>query len=253
MLRLPLPLTRKRRFGVYALFVSAALAMPQSLHPATTIEIPFDPANFSNPLQINNPLFPLVAGKTFIYEGAGADGCEETRTAVTNQTKTIAGVTARVVHDAVYAGPCGGRFALIEDTDDWYAQDNYGNVWYLGEDSKDCQGPGRCVRNSGSWETGVNGARAGLIMLAHPNKGDSYRQEYYAGFAEDEATVVAVDLTVTLTRPDAIPPRQFAHCIRTKEFTRLEPGAIAYKYYCPNYGLVREEEKDGEAELVAIR
>lgn len=240
------------RFGFYALLASVALAMPQPLHPAN-IELPFSPANFSNPLNINNPFFPLVAGKTYIYRGKGADGCEEDRVEVTTQTKVIAGVTARVVHDAVYVSPaCSGRLSLSEDTLDWYAQDNRGNVWYLGEDSKDCS-RNPCVQNPGSWQAGVSGARAGLIMLANPRNGDHYRQEYSAGVAEDEASVVGTDLTVTLSRPDAIQPRVFSNCIRTREFTRLEPGANAYKYYCLRIGDVMEDEKGLHSELVAIR
>lgn len=242
-----------RRLGLYALFASAALATPQAVQPAN-IELPFDPANFSSSLNVNNPLFPLIPGKTFIYRGNGPEGCEEIHTAVTNQTKTIAGVVARVVHDRAYAGAtCGGRLTLTEDTYDWYAQDNNGNVWYLGEDTKDCDGRGRCVQGSGTWQAGVNGARAGIIMLANPRNGDHYRQEFYVGFAEDEATVVGVGLAVMLSRPDAFQPRLFRNCIKTREYTRLEPGASTYKYHCPNFGLVMEDEKDIHVELVAIR
>jgi hypothetical protein len=252
MLKMPFRRIRKPRLAFYALLTSAALAVPQALHPAN-IEIRFNPANFSNPLTINNVFFPLVAGKTYVYRGKGTDGCEEDRVDITTQTKVITGVTTRVVHDQVYEGVCGGRLALSEDTYDWYAQDNSGNVWYLGEDSKECDGPGRCVQNQGSWQAGVNGARAGLIMLANPRNGDHYRQEYYAGHAEDEASVSGTELHVMLTRPDAIQPRLFHHCIQTRESTRLEPGAVGYKYYCPNIGDVMEDEKGFHMELVAIR
>ena len=85
---------RKPRLAFYAFLTSAALAVPQALHPAN-IAIPFSPSNFSNPLNISNVLFPLVAGKTLIYHAATPDGCEEDRMAITSQTKTIAGVTAR--------------------------------------------------------------------------------------------------------------------------------------------------------------
>ena len=241
------------RRGAYALLASIALVTPQALQPAN-IELPFDPANFSNPLNINNPLFPLVAGKTFIYRGKGADGCEEIRTAVTHQTKNVAGVTARVVRDQAYEdSSCSGRLTLVEDTFDWFAQDNGGNVWYLGEDTRDCDGRGNCVPGHGSWQAGVNGARAGLIMLANPRQGDHYRQEFYLGFAEDEATVVDTNAHVMLSRPDAIQPRLFHNCLKTREYTRLEPGVSTYKYYCPNVGLVMEQEKDIQIELVAIR
>ena len=90
-------------------------------------------------------------------------------------------------------------------------------------------------------------------MLANPHQGDHYRQEYYAGHAEDEAAVDGVGLNVMLTRPDAYQPRLFRNCIKTREFTRLEPGAVGYKYYCPNFGIVMEDEKGFHSELVAIR
>ncbi|MGH6706911.1 MAG: hypothetical protein ACREB1_08910 [Sphingomicrobium sp.] len=248
----PSPSGLNRRLGVYALLASVALATPQALQPAN-IEFPFNPANFSAPLFIDNPLFPLVAGRTFTYRGSGPDGCEEIRTAVTHQTKTIAGIKARVVRDQAYEGSCGAPLTLVEDTFDWFAQDNAGNVWYMGEDTRDCEGAGNCVPGHGSWQAGVNGAKAGLIMLANPHMGDHYRQEYYVGFAEDEATVAGVGLTVRLSRPDAIQPRQFNNCLKTREYTRLEPGVTTYKYYCPNVGLVMEQEKDIQIELVAIR
>jgi hypothetical protein len=253
MPKLPLEITRNRRFGAYALLASLVLTAPQPLHPANIV-IPFNPNNFSNPLNINNVLFPLVAGKTLIYNGNGEGGCEQDRMAITNQTKTIAGVTARVVHDQVYVGAtCTGRLTLSEDTYDWYAQDNSTNVWYLGEDSKDCDARGRCVQDPGSWQAGVDGAQPGLIMLANPHQGDHYFQEYYAGHAEDQASVDAVNINVMLTRPDAYQPRLFQHCIKTREYTRLEPGAVGYKYYCPNFGIVMEDEKGFHSELVAIR
>ncbi len=253
MPKLPLEISRNRRFGTYALVASLALAIPQALHPANIV-IPFNPGNFSNSTTIDNVLFPLVPGKTLIYHGQSADGCEEDRMAITNQTKIIAGVIARVVHDQVYVGAtCAGRLSLSEDTYDWYAQDNSRNVWYLGEDSKTCDTRGNCVRSDGSWQAAVNGAQAGLIMLANPRQGDHYRQEYYAGHAEDQATVDGVNLNVMLTRPDAYQPRLFRNCIKTREYTRLEPGAIGYKYYCPNFGIVMEDEKGFHSELVAIR
>jgi hypothetical protein len=253
MPKFTLEISRNRRVGAYALLGSLALTVPQPLYPANIV-IPFNPSHFSNPLNINNVLFPLIAGKTLIYRGKGDDGCEEDRMAITNQTKSIAGVTARVVHDQVYADvTCRGRFILVEDTFDWYAQDNGKNVWYLGEDSKDCDARGHCVRDPGSWQAGVNGAQPGLIMLANPRQGDHYQQEYYAGHAEDQAAVDGVNLNVMLTRPDAYRPKLFQHCIKTKETTPLESGAPGYKYYCPNFGIVMEDEKGFHSELVAIR
>jgi hypothetical protein len=225
-----------------------AVMFPQSAQ-ARDISIPFNPANFSNSLTINNPLLPLVPGTIMIYRSDTPDGCEQTRVEVTNNKKKIAaGVTARPVHDQVFAGAtCAGPLSLIEDTFDWYAQDNDGNVWYLGEDTKECDANG-CVQGHGSWEAGADVANsgtlgvAGIIMLAHPRKGDGYQQEYYKDHAEDIAAVQATDADVTLSRPDARQPRLFHHCLVTKERSTLEAGSVAQKFYCPNIGLVAEED-----------
>ena len=73
---------------------------------------------------------------------------------------------------------------MIEDTFDWYAQDSDGNVWYLGEDTVECK-KGKIKNHDGSFEAGVDGAQPGVIMPADPHPGLKYRQEYYAGEAED--------------------------------------------------------------------
>ena len=225
-----------------------ALLLPQA-SSARTISIPFDPTHFTHPLTIDNPYFPLVPNTTFVYRSETPDGCEETRVTVIDATKAIAaGVTARPVHDAVSLGAtCTGPKALIEDTVDWYAQDDDGNVWYLGEDTKECDGT-TCVQGHGSWEAGGDFFNeghlgvAGIIMLAEPRKGDQYQQEFYKDHAEDLGAVLGTDDDVTLTRPDARQPKVFHHCLTTKERSQLEPASTAHKFYCPNIGLVAEED-----------
>src|SRR6185503_6164509 len=238
----------ERRLTAYILLSSAMLlAAPPS--SARTISTAFSPANFSDPLTIDNPYLPLVPGTTFVYRSDTADGCEVTTVTVTNNKKKIAaGVTARPVHDVVRVGPtCTGPLTIIEDTFDWYAQDNAGNVWYLGEDTKECDANG-CVQGHGSWEAGADVFNegtlgvAGIIMLASPRKGDGYQQEFYKDHAEDIAAVQATDADVTLSRPDALQPRLFHHCVVTKERSTLESGSVAQKYYCPNIGLVAEQD-----------
>ena len=78
----------------------------------------------------------------------------------------------------------GGDY--VEVTKDWYAQDSDGNVWYLGEDTKEYEN-GKVASTAGSWEHGVDGAYAGIIIPADPKPGLEYRQEYYKGEAEDVA------------------------------------------------------------------
>ena len=198
-----------------------------------------DPADFGGP--IDNPLFPLVPGTTFHYEGESEDGPQSNDVTVTHETRQIMGITATVVRDVEFVA---GQ--LVEETFDWYAQDDDGNVWYLGEDSHEFE-DGEPVE-SGSWEAGVDGAKAGIIMKAEPRVGDRYYQEFYIGEAEDEGEVIAVNQSVT------VPFGEFAGCVRTADFTRLEPDQLEHKIYCPGVGLVSEGSADGEEsnELVDV-
>lgn len=197
-----------------------------------------DPSKFTS--SIDNPLFPLKPGTVFVYETAGEDGKERVEVCVTHETKTILGVTCTVVRDTVTVG---GK--VTEDTHDWYAQDKSGNVWYFGEDSKAYR-DGKVVSTGGSWEAGVKGAKPGIIMKAKPAKGDKYYQEYAVGVAEDEAEVVS------LSESAKVPYGSFSDCLKTKEFTALEPGAVEYKFYASGVGLVLTLEGDVREELVSI-
>ncbi len=111
------------------------------------------------------------------------------------------GVTATVVHDTL----SNKKGSVLEDTWDWYAQDVCGNIWYLGEDTKEFKS-GQVVSTEGSWEAGVDGAQAGVAMPASPTVGLSYRQEYYAGQAEDSGSVLSVG------EQDRVPLRAFHRC-----------------------------------------
>ena len=222
---------------------------------AGTISIPFSASNFSDPLTINNIYFPLVGGTTYTYKAATPDGCEVDVTAVTYDTRPIDGVTTRVVHDQVFEGDSctSAPAALSEDTRDYYAQDNAGNVWYMGEDTFDCEGVGHCSPGEGGWIAGVNGAQPGIIMLAHPHVGDFYKQEFLAGVAEDQAIVKAVDVSSQMTRDDAY-RSAYNHCLVTEESTPLEPGVLEFKTYCSGIGNVLVVEQGGQVrtELTSI-
>ncbi len=160
---------------------------------------------------------------------------------VTNQTKTILGVTNTVVLDTVW----DEDDELVEETYDWYAQDKEGNVWYFGEDSKEYEA-GVLVSTAGSWEAGVDGAKPGIIMEANPQIGDSYRQEYYVGEAEDMAEVLSLSETAS------VPYDSFTGCLKTKEWTPLEPDIVAHKYYAPGVGCVMEIMVEGGSEHVEL-
>jgi len=194
------------------------------------------PANFTR--EIDNTYKPLKPGTTLIYEGETDEGELETITySVTDDTRTVMGVICVVVRDTV---TIDGE--PVEDTYDWFAQDNEGNVWYFGEDSGVYE-DGKLVSKTGSWEAGVDGAKPGIVMYADPAShiGQEYRQEYYKGKAEDMGKVVGAGLTVTVG--DAV----YTDCIRTEDWTPLEPDVLEYKYYAPDIGFILEENpKTGE-------
>jgi hypothetical protein len=149
-----------------------------------------DPADFV--AAVTNPFFPLTPGTTHHYQGETVDGIETIVTEVLSDTRTILGIAATIVHDRVFLDG-----ELIEDTFDWYAQQNTGDVWYLGEDSKEIEN-GEVVSTAGSWEAGVDGAKPGIVMWGDPaaHLNEEYKQEYYVGVAEDVATVIALDESV---------------------------------------------------------
>jgi len=201
-----------------------------------------DPVRFVQ--TIDNPYFPLYPGTTFVYQGISEGETERNTVTVTFRKKVILGVETTVVRDAVYVDG-----ELAELTQDWYAQDRQGNVWYFGEFSQEYEN-GVPVSDHGSWEAGVDGAQPGIIMPAHPHVGDTYRQEYYAGEAEDMARVLALDAAVT------VPYGSFTDVLVTREWTPLEPGVAEKKFYAPCVGnvLIRQVAGgDDVSRLVEIR
>lgn len=189
---------------------------------------------------IDNPYFPLTPGTIFVYEGESEDETIRNEIFVTNETRTVMGVNTIVVRDREFEDG-----ELTEETFDWYAQDRDGNVWYFGEDSKEYE-DGEVVSTAGSWEAGVDGAQPGIIMKGSPQVGDTYRQEYLAGEAEDMAEVVSLNESVSVAYGS------FEDCLKTKEWTPLEPGIEENKYYAPGTGLVLEITVKGGSERLEL-
>jgi hypothetical protein len=207
---------------------------------------PFDPGQAYQPLlraaelstQIDHPLFLAPVGARWVYEGHTEDGLEHIEVSVLPETREVWGTSVRVIRDTASLDG-----VLIEDTWDYFAQDAQGNVWYLGEDTRAYEA-GVMTSSAGSWEAGLDGALPGIVMLAEPQVGDAYRQEYYAGEAEDFANVVALNQSVS------VPAGQFSGCLKTRDLSAIEPDADEYKYYCPGVGNVLEEEEDERLELI---
>jgi hypothetical protein len=203
---------------------TATVNPPGSL-PQGAEHVVLDPSDFTT--RIDNPWFPLSPGSVWTYEDREATGPpgRDVMT-VTDRTKVVAGITARVVHDRATRGS-----EIVEDTFDWFAQDGAGNVWYLGEATHGYKN-GRPASSGGSWEAGVDGAEAGIIMPAGPVPGLQYRQEHRKGEAEDQARVLSVDDQAQS------PAGHFDHALLTKEFSPLEREDLEYKLYAKGVGLV---------------
>jgi hypothetical protein len=195
--------------------------------------------------RVDNPWFPLRPGTTFVYRGAKDGRPSRDEVTVTRRTKLIRGVRCTVVTDRLYL-----RGKLAERTSDWYAQDGAGNVWYFGEATAELDTKGRVTSREGSWQAGVGGARAGIVMPAQPRVGQAFRQEYYRGHAEDHFRVVSLSASVH------VPYTTSKHALLTKEWTPLEPGVVDHKLYVRGVGLVSERTVKGgdeRAVLVAVR
>jgi hypothetical protein len=200
----------------------------------------FDKSNFHDPLKIDNKYYPLKPGTIMSYNGTDEDGKPvQDIVTVTNDTKEVQGIPTRVVNDTVSVN---GK--LEETTNDWYAQDDKGNVWYMGEDTTDFTN--KKNPHEGSWESGVKGAKGGLIMLAEPKAGITYDQEFAKGEAEDKATVLSLDNNAT------VPQGSYSNVIKTKEFSALEPDVVEQKYYAENIGDIKEKTVKGSQEGIEL-
>ena len=241
-----------RTAGTLALFAAMAALLSQGCDTSTPsgpdavsqapsetglesrqVSLPFNASNFVS--VITNRYNPMIPGTIFHYRSQTRDGVETSEFRITRNTKKILGVTATVVHDRVFLDG-----ELTEDTFDWFAQDAQGNVWYLGEDSKEID-HGQVVSTEGSWEAGVDGAQAGIILPADPQVGQAYRQEYYAGQAEDEAEILSLNEHVE------VPFGTFDDVLQTRDFTPLEPDVEEHKFYARGVGPVEERQTSGGA------
>jgi hypothetical protein len=194
---------------------------------------------------VTNPWFPLAPGSVYVYHGVkDGDPSREVMT-VTHRTRVIDGASCVAVRDLLYLS---GR--LEERTTDWYTQDKDGNVWYFGERTAELDRSGNVKTTEGSWTAGVDGAKPGIFMYADPKVGQSARQEYLKGQAEDHFQVVRLGTAVR------VPFISTQRGLLTKEWTPLEPGVLDHTYYVRGIGTVLEQSVKGPLErneLVSFR
>jgi hypothetical protein len=214
--------------------------------PQGSETVNLNPADFTT--DIDNPYWPMKPGSRWVYRETDPEGTKQrVVVTVTDKTKTIAnGITARVVSDVVTE-----RGKPVEVTDDWYAQDRAGNVWYLGERTTEYEN-GKPTSTAGSFEAGVDGAQPGIAMPARPKAGLRYRQEYYKGHAEDKAQVLSLAEQVEVPFGHFRPGR----VLMTRDLNPLEAKILEYKFYARGIGPVLAVGVSGGSdreELVSYR
>jgi hypothetical protein len=194
--------------------------------PQGSEDVELDPAAFTT--EIDNPWWPMKPGSRWAYRETDTEGAnQKVVVTVTGRTKRIAnGIEARVVHDVVTED---GEF--VEVTDDWYAQDRDGNIWYLGEATTEYEN-GKPISQEGSFEAGADGAEAGIIMPAQPEPGMTYRQEYYRGEAEDVGAIVSLD------QQAEVPAGHYEPVLMTNDTNPLEPNVNEFKFFARGVGPV---------------
>ena len=218
--------------ALIAVLVSATGAVATPTPPASA---------FSS--RVDNQWFPLIPRTRYVYTGIKDGKPSRDVVTVTTRTRKIAGVPCVEVEDRLYL-----RGKLGERTTDWYSQDSKGNVWYFGEQTAELDASGHVTSTEGTWLAGVHGAKPGIYMPASPQVGESGRQEYYKGHAEDHFKVIGIFSSV-------LGPGT-RNAVLTEETTPLEPGTVDHKLYVRGIGTALEQTVKGGDErntLISVR
>jgi hypothetical protein len=219
-------------------FVALATGAPADAREA------IDPGDFS--ATITNPYFPLSQLGSKIFEGEDTDpesgDTIPTRleSTVLPDTIVVGGVTVTVLEEKAYEDG-----ELVEVAYDYFAQHTNGDVYYFGE-RVDNYEDGELKDHAGQWLHGEDGATAGIYIGANPAVGVTYEQELAPGIAEDKSEVLAIGESVT------VPAGTYNDCVRTRDYTPLEPGINETKWHCRGAGLVKETGADSVNELASI-
>jgi len=215
--------------GTQTIKSGAGPGWPKTLHPSDFVA------------QVDNPWFPLKPGSRWHYRGRDDGGPFTDNMRVTHRTKTIEGVAVTVVHDVVLR-----HGQPRENTYDFYAQDHRGNVWYFGENTKELNRHGQVTSREGSFIAGRDGARPGVLFPGDPRVGQTARQEFLKGHAEDHFKVIKLDVNVST------PYVSSRHAVETKEWSPLEPNVVDHKFYVHGVGDVKEIAVKGPIERLRL-
>jgi hypothetical protein len=206
----------------------------------------FDRTNFDNSTTVDNKWFPLEPGAHSVFEGSAIDDGERISrrvvSTVTDLTKEIDGVNTVVIWERDYSDG-----EEVEAELAFFAQDNYGNVWHMGEYPEEYEN-GEFDKAPG-WLAGLKGASAGIAMRAEPRLGTP---GYAQGYAPPPINWVDRGRVYKVGQKTCVPVKCYEDVLVIEEFERNKPGAYQLKYYAPGVGDVRvgwrgpeEEEKEG--------
>jgi hypothetical protein len=192
--------------------------------PRGSEPVQIDPADFS--ANIDNRQWPMTVGSRWVYRVTDMSNGSVKRQVitVTERTRVMAdGVRARVVSDVVtdHGKP-------TEVTEDWYAQDRRGNIWYFGEHTTAFK-HGKPT-NNGSWQAGIGGAMPGVALPARPKVGVAYREEYSKGVAEDQSRILALNAQVQ------VHAGHYKNVVLAEDFSPIEPDVSELKFYAKGSG-----------------
>ncbi len=220
-------------------------AADASAEKAAQAKLILEGVKFSHPREINHPYLPIANLKQDIIEGTEEGKkvrVERTLKPDIHKTFTING---QAVESLVYEDRAFINGKLEEVAIDYFAQDDAGTVYYLGEEVTDYDESGKELPSgkAESWMLGVDTQVPGVVMPANPKVGDKFKCEDVSKDINESDEIVGVGETVT------VPAGTFSDCLRVKEM--LADGTIEYKWYAKGIGAVREMPSNGDEQLIS--
>ena len=226
------------------IFISACggKSSPEATSPEATAEFKdFDPGNFSRSTEIINKWMPMKPGTQWAYEGTAIDEdgnkfARRIEFTITDLTKEINGVRTAVAWIVDY-----NNDETIEKEIAFYAQDNDGNVWYLGEHPEEIA-DGKFV-DAPTWIAGIEEAKPGIKMMAEPKVGTP---NYFQGWgpAVEWSDYGHIE---KMGQETCVPVDCYKDVIVIAESSLGEVDAYQLKYYAPNVGEVQVGWKGEDA------
>jgi hypothetical protein len=205
---------------------------------ATPPNVDLDAVGFVR--RIDNAWWPMANGASWRYRRIAGGKTTRIVVTVSNHKRTVRGIEATAVRSVSFVN---GR--RTEDARAWYAQDRVGNVWYLGRDARQYAN-GALVGTAGSWEVGVDGAEAGIVIPANAKVGSAYLRERRGGAAESRGRIVSADQAVE------VPGGVFARTLVTEKTTLLEAPRRQHTIFARGVGPVLTIDVSGRSGRIEL-